>query len=193
MKRVFIIHGWGGYPEEGWLPWLKKELENKGFKVFVPEMPNTDEPKIETWVNFLSKLVKTADKDTYFVGHSVGCQTILRYLEKINLKVGGAILVAPWMHLDEKTIEEEGEEVKEIAKPWMEISINFNKVKNNCNKFVCIFSNDDCYVPISDSKIFKKELDAEIIVENKKGHFTEDDGIKELQIALYKLLEISKS
>jgi len=30
MKRVFIIHGWGGNPEEGWLPWLKKELEAKG-------------------------------------------------------------------------------------------------------------------------------------------------------------------
>jgi hypothetical protein len=26
-KRVFIIHGWEGYPEEGWFPWLKKELE----------------------------------------------------------------------------------------------------------------------------------------------------------------------
>ena len=27
MRRVFIIHGWGGYPEEGWFPWLKKELK----------------------------------------------------------------------------------------------------------------------------------------------------------------------
>ena len=40
MKRVFIIHGWGGYPEEGWLPWLKKELEKNGFKVFVPAIKN---------------------------------------------------------------------------------------------------------------------------------------------------------
>ena len=29
MQRVFIIHGWDGYPEEGWFPWLKKELEAK--------------------------------------------------------------------------------------------------------------------------------------------------------------------
>jgi esterase/lipase len=36
MKKVFIIHGWDGYPEEGWFPWLKKELEKKGFSVFVP-------------------------------------------------------------------------------------------------------------------------------------------------------------
>ena len=24
-KRVFIIHGWGGYPEEGCFPWLKND------------------------------------------------------------------------------------------------------------------------------------------------------------------------
>jgi len=32
-KRVFLIHGWEGSPEEGWRPWLKKELEKRGFKV----------------------------------------------------------------------------------------------------------------------------------------------------------------
>ena len=31
-KRVFIVHGWDGYPEEVWFPWLKKELEAKGFE-----------------------------------------------------------------------------------------------------------------------------------------------------------------
>ena len=29
MKRAFIIHGWDGYPAEGWFPWLKRELEKK--------------------------------------------------------------------------------------------------------------------------------------------------------------------
>ena len=32
MKRVFIIHGWDGYPEEGWFPWLKEELEKEDLK-----------------------------------------------------------------------------------------------------------------------------------------------------------------
>jgi len=35
-KRVFIIHGWDGYLEEGWFPWLKRELEAAGFAAFVP-------------------------------------------------------------------------------------------------------------------------------------------------------------
>lgn len=43
-KRVFLIHGWEGYPEEGWRPWLKKELEQRGFTVIVPAMPDTATP-----------------------------------------------------------------------------------------------------------------------------------------------------
>ena len=39
----------------------------------------------------------------------------------------------------------------------------------------------------------KKELKAEVIIENEKGHFSGGDGIKKLQIVLDKLLEISKS
>jgi esterase/lipase len=46
QKRVFLIHGWEGYPEEGWRPWLKNELEKIGFTVFVPSMPNTKHPKM---------------------------------------------------------------------------------------------------------------------------------------------------
>lgn len=32
MKRVFIVHGWGGRPDESWFPWIQRELESKGFK-----------------------------------------------------------------------------------------------------------------------------------------------------------------
>lgn len=47
MNRVFIIHGWEGYPKEGWFPWLKKELEDKGVEVHVPQLPNADAPEIK--------------------------------------------------------------------------------------------------------------------------------------------------
>ena len=62
QKRVFIIHGWEGYPEEAWFPWLKKELETRGFEVFVPSMPDSGNPKIEVWVPFLKNLVGKCDK-----------------------------------------------------------------------------------------------------------------------------------
>lgn len=56
-KRIFIVHGWGGHTEEGWFPWLKRESENRGFQVFVPELPDADEPRIQKWVPALAAAV----------------------------------------------------------------------------------------------------------------------------------------
>ena len=47
QKRIYIIHGWDGHPEEGIFPWLKKELENNGFEVFNPLMPDPLKPEIK--------------------------------------------------------------------------------------------------------------------------------------------------
>ena len=186
MKRVFIIHGWGGHPKKGWLAWLGKELKARGFEVSILAMPDTDEPKIEKWVPFLAKQVKKADKETYFVGHSIGCQTILRYLETINEKVGGAIFVAGWQTLTGLSAEE-----KLIATPWEETQMDFGKIKKATKNFVAIFSDNDPYVPLTNIDIFRDGLGAKIIIEKKKGHFTEGDKVLEIPIVLKELLKMS--
>ncbi len=190
MARVFIIHGWEGYPEEGWFPWLKRELEQKGFNVFVPALPNPHKPRIDSWVAFLKKQVKNSYKETFFVGHSIGCQAILRYVESMpnNTKIGGAVFVAGWFNL----MSLESEEEKKIAKPWLEIPINYNKVKKHLDKIIAVFSDNDPFVSSDNSKIFKEKLGAEIITEHNKGHFSGSDNVKELPSVLKALLKISK-
>ncbi|MCX6815790.1 MAG: alpha/beta fold hydrolase [Candidatus Aenigmarchaeota archaeon] len=183
MKRVFIIHGWGGSPGEGWLPWLKKELKKRKIKVLVPKMPNTNNPKIETWVPFLANLVGKSDRDTYFVGHSIGCQTVLRYLQTQE-KTGGVVFVAGWF-----TLTLDADKEKEIAKPWLETPINFSKIRKTTKKFVAIFSDNDPYVPVENVDFFKK-LGAKTIVENRKGHYTDEAGITKVPSALGALLKM---
>lgn len=192
MKRLFIIHGWEGYPEEGWFPWLKKELESHGFQVQVPAMPNPVEPNIDSWVSFLKEQVGTPDYETFFIGHSIGCQTIIRYLESLpqDTKIGGAIFVAGWIHLNSKATEEEGAD--KIAKPWLETPIQWEKIVLHADKFIAIFSDNDPFVPKEDSKIFKEKLKAKIIIEHNKGHFSGEDNIKELPSVLNSLLEMIK-
>lgn len=192
MKRVFIIHGWDGSPDEPMLRWLRRQLEEKGFNVIAPEMPIPDTPDIEVWIEKLNRAVKNPNEETYFIGHSIGCQAILRYMEKLSLRVkmGGVIFIAPWIHLKPETFE--NEEAEEIAKPWLETPINFNRVKMRFKKMVCIFSDNDPFVPLSDKDIFKEKLNSEIIVEHKKSHFAGEDNIRELPVALNKLVEISK-
>lgn len=176
-KRVFIIHGWGGNPDDAWISWLRKKLMEKGFAVLAPKMPDIENPKIKEWVSFLSDLVGKPDEETFFVGHSIGCQTIMRYLEKIYpQKISGAIFVAGWFNL--KNLESPKEE--KIAEPWVETPIDFKKVKNSTTSLNVILSDNDPFVPLGDKKIFENKLGAKIILQKDKGHFTEDDGVIEI-------------
>ena len=62
-------------------------------------MPDTANPKIKEWVSELEKQVSELDENTYFVGHSIGCQTIMRYLEnKETRKIGGILFATPWLN-----------------------------------------------------------------------------------------------
>jgi predicted alpha/beta hydrolase family esterase len=188
-NRVFIIHGWGGSPNEKWIKWLGKELEKKNINVSIPLMPSKDRPKINEWVTFLKNKIGTPNENLFFVGHSIGCQAIIRYLESLpyNIKIGGAVFVAGWFHLKELDSDEEI-----IANPWIATPINYNKVKEKTDNFIAIFSTNDPVVPITDANIFKNKLGAEIIIEKNKGHFDEEDGIFVLPSALKSILKLLK-
>lgn len=188
-KRVIIVHGWAGKPNHGWYPWLAKELERKGFEVQVPELPNTQTPKISPWVSTLASVVSDPNENTYLVGHSIGCQTILRYLETLSgdQKVGGVIFVAGFFTLQGL---EEGE--PEIAAPWLETPIDTDKVRMHLDKSIAIFSSDDPYVPLENQKYFQDKVGSETILLENMGHFTEEDGTRDLPIVLEKLLEMAK-
>ncbi len=62
QKRAFIIHCWEGKPNTRGYPWLKNELQKRGFKAYVPAMPNTNHPRNGPWLKHLAKVVGTPDK-----------------------------------------------------------------------------------------------------------------------------------
>ena len=184
MKRAVLIHGWEGYPEEGWRPWLKEKLEAENFKVFVPAMPDINHPQMSAWVGHLAKIVGTPDEDCYLIGHSLGCITILRYLETLNnyQKVGGAVLVAGFT--SNLGYEELGS--------FFTSPIDWEKIKPHCSKFVAIHSDNDPYVSLHYGNFFKEKLGAEVIIEHDKKHFSGDDGIMDLPSALDAVLKLSR-
>ncbi len=192
MKKVIIVHGWDGYPEEGWFPWLKKELEARGFAVTVPQLPDAHSPSIEKWVPALADAVGVADEQTYFVGHSMGCQTVVRYLESLpeGTKVGGAVFVAGFF---KRLTLEEDPEVQAIDRHWLGAPIDLRKVKSHILKSVAIFSDNDPYVPLDNQDDFREKLGSEIIIEHNKGHFSgPSDKIFKLPIVLEKIRELAE-
>lgn len=160
------------------MAWIKEELEKREFEFIAPQMPNAEEPKIEEWVPFVADLVGEADENTYFIGHSMGTQTVMRYLETIHpQKVGGVVLVAGFFDL----INLEDEESEAIAKPWLETPIDLEKVKEVGQKIRVILSDDDEWVELDkNKKIFEEKLGAEVISKEKMGHFTDNMELPEL-------------
>lgn len=183
MRRVILVHGWDGYPEEGWFPRFKKDLEEQGFVVTIPAMDPADAPTMTKWVPQLAKVVGTPDEDTYLVGHSAGCITILRYLEGLaaHVKVGGVVLVAGFT--DNLGFEE--------LKNYFTTPIDWPKIRSKADGFVAIHSDNDKYVPLSHADVFTRELGAEVVVLKGRHHFAGSDGTTELPEARDTVLQLA--
>src|SRR3972149_8166751 len=164
-KRAVIVHCWEGYPEYCWYPQTKKELEAAGFEVFVPAMPETDNSKLSLWFPKLQEVIGSPDENLYLIGHSIGCATILRYLENIDEaeKIGGAVFVAGFT-------ENPGDDG---SRTFFDEPFDFEKIKKSVkNGVTAIFSDNDPHVDLKFAEIFREKLGAKIIIKHKMGHFS---------------------
>lgn len=145
-------------------------------------MPDTESPRIEAWVNHLKESIGATDSNTYFIGGSIGCQAILRYLETLDHSVGGAVFVSGWFDL-----ENLDEEEQEIARPWIETPIDLMKVKSVLPKSTLIISDNDPFGAFELNKRKFSELGSKIVVMHNAGHISGDDGFTELPEAVSEL------
>lgn len=187
MKRAIIVHGWASHPKDGWFPWLKAELEKQGYEVTIPKMPAPLVPIMKKWVDHISKTVGLVDRETIFIGHSIGCQAILRYLETVDTPIRGAVFVAGFFKLE--GLESVAEE--KITEIWTNTPIDLEKVKHVMNKSIAIFSDNDRFVPLEENrKAFEERLGSEIIVDHGMKHYSGNQGIFEVPSVLEALKKL---
>jgi predicted alpha/beta hydrolase family esterase len=184
MKKIILVHGWDGNPTDAWKTWLKNEVEEKGFKFIAPQMPGGKYPLLEDWLNVLALEAGNVDKNTYFVGHSLGCITVLKYLERLpsKSKVGGCFLVSGFM--SSLGIAE--------TENFFHKPLNLKNLINKTFNFIAINSDNDPYVPLKYAYELRDQLKASLIIMHSKGHIGESAKIHELPVLLNKILEISK-
>jgi len=101
-RNAIIFHGTGTRPDEFWFPYLKENLEGRGYSVWLPQLPNADKPNVEEWLPFALKN-GTFTEDTVLIGHSKGSALTLHILEKINVQIKQAILVSGYAEALPKT------------------------------------------------------------------------------------------
>lgn len=157
--RAVIFHGTGGSPESYWIPYIKKNLEQRGYEVIVPQLPNTDNPNLKDSLEVALQL--HYDENTVLIGHSSGAALILSVLEHIETKVKQAILVAGFF--------------RPLNPPEPELMVqneyDWEKIKSHSEKFFFINSDNDpwgCTDQIG--KEMQEKLGGELIVLRGEGH-----------------------
>jgi uncharacterized protein len=108
FDRVLLVPRWAGSPDSDCYPWLFSSLEARfgsRLEARALAMPEPATPRIDTWpAALMAELGSDLDAlaRTVLVGHSVGCQAILRALAALPGEggVGGVLLVAPWFAVD---------------------------------------------------------------------------------------------
>ncbi len=184
MKRAIIVHGLQGHPREAWFPYLSAELEKRKFSVSVPQLPNPASPDVRPWVAELAKTAHSPDENLFLIGHSLGCITILRYLESLQegKTVGGVVMVSGFA---------QGIGIPEISSFFL-FPINWAKIRSHSKKFTAINSDNDRHVPLKYGEELKEKLGAKLIIEKGAGHIGEGDKCRILPSVLKAVLEMSK-
>lgn len=183
QKKIIIIHGiWAG-PDTVWLNWVGDELKKRGFEVISPQMPNPILPILDEWLGTIKDIVGDVDENTYFLGHSLGCITIANFLDGLdsNKKIGGAVFVAGFCRMTQVP----------FISQFCDCDINWPKLREMTKKYTLILSTTDHIVPMYLGKEFASKLDADVIIEKDKGHFTHYAGVFRLPSALTTLLIMS--
>lgn len=177
MKNVIIIHGRPDKEEyldptmpkpvdAHWIPWLKKQLEERGYIVHVPAMPEPYEPDYEKWKEEFEKI--PINSETILIGHSRGGAFILHWLSDHEIKVGKVLLIAPSITPNHP-----------IENGFSEFQIDSNLV-NKTNGIVMFYSSDDEEGIIESAEKIKSTINNIDIREfTNKGHFTSDDGVSQ--------------
>lgn len=173
MAQVYIIHGYTANADKHWFPWLAKELNKLGISCQRLNMPDSEKPSLDSWLAHLSQNI-ILDEETIFVGHSLGCITILNFLAKRKIQIKGAVFVSGFY--------QPLENLPELSS----FTDYYATTLSNLPDFPAyvVSALDDKIVNHKHSDALAVHLQADYIHLNQGGHFLDREGITELPIVL---------
>lgn len=170
MKNAIIIHGTYGSPNENWFPWLKENLENIGYQVFVPSFPTPENQNLESWLEVIGKISNNIGPETIMVGHSLGVSFILLYAELLNLPIKAIFLVSGFLGLLGN------DEYDNLNKDFSTRKFDWEKIKRNVGKIYLYHSDNDPYIPLENADNLAKNLGINLEIIQGAGHFNNASG-----------------
>lgn len=165
MKNAIIFHGTSCSPDSYWLPSIKKFLEKIGYEVWVPQLPDAEQPALSKWLP--KALEGKFTQETVLIGHSAGGPLVLSVLEKINVQIHKAILVAGFarkLRID-----------KNQQRPILQSSYDFTKIKSSVKDLIFLNSPDDPWTVDDEEGLYMwRQMGGTLVLREGEGHMGSD-------------------
>ncbi|MCL3781317.1 serine hydrolase family protein [Prolixibacteraceae bacterium JC049] len=166
--HIYLIHGYTASKTSNWFPSFEAEMQNENVEVTVLDMPNSNNPVFHEWINHIEKSIKAYDANSIFIGHSLGCTTILSYLNRnrINTNIKGMFLISGFV---------EETPIPELAE-FIEDELDYNYLINLTQNRIAISAKDDDIVPFDYSMRMAEKLKSQFILLDEGKHFIDRDN-----------------
>jgi leucyl-tRNA synthetase/predicted alpha/beta hydrolase family esterase len=186
--KILLIHGLSGSSEENWFPWFKQLVEEKGYEVLIPDLPNADGPTLQEWITVLKKFGITKEDRLTVVAHSLGAPTAIEFIRQTRLQVEKLILVAPTgkeqKEANWKALRKEGlDKGVDAIKTFNKVNEGLEEIAGLVEKTVLYLSDNDPYIPLTVENSYKG-LHPEVKIFKNHGHFSAGADILEFPTIL---------
>ncbi len=171
MKKVLILHGWGGSDFPHWQAWSASELIKENYTVSFPQLPNKDFPNFDEWLNFLEK------EFNHFKPDIVVCHSLANIL---------------WFHFVNKFTIEQIEKLMLVAP--VSQSCNIEELKTffpypivddlKAKEIIMVSSDNDPYMTADEAMDLQSELNIGLKILENAGHINADSGYGELSCVI---------
>lgn len=174
MKRVLVIHGWTNRrPVDHWQRRLVTALREQGHAVAYPQLPNTDNPILEEWLEVVANelsMLNELEGEFIVVGHSLGCLTWLNAVKEgvVTSPVDRVLLVAP----------ADPDLCGEAATFQLDLNDDSLRAKVHAasTTTTCVGSDSDPWLPRGVMDTFASPLSIPAVIVNGASHFAMEEG-----------------
>jgi hypothetical protein len=162
MKNALILHGTDATPEANWFPWLKNELEQRKYKVNVPQLPKANRPNLQRYNEFLLSRY-SFNKDTVIIGHSSGSVAALGLLQALPSETKVKLSVLTGVFCNDLGWD--------VLSELFEKPFDYKKIKQQSQKFIVLHSDNDQHIPLDQARYVCDRLEGDMRVLEGMGHF----------------------
>ena len=175
LKKVLILHGWGGSDYPHWQAWVASELIKKNFTVSFPELPKKMEPTLDEWLDTLEKEFEHFEPDIV-ICHSLANILWFHFVEKFQIDpVKRLMLVAPISK----------EPIKEVESFYPYPTPEDLKAE----EIIMVGSTNDPYMSVEEAIVLQSKLNVGLKILDNAGHINSESGYGELSCAVDWIVE----